>query len=735
MHFVFNEFALDTEQKVLWMNGNIVPLSPKAFDTLRLLVEGEGRIVTKQEFMEALWPDSFVEDSNLTQNIFVLRKVLGSSPDGRPYIETIPKRGYRFVGTLRREEAFSASRRAEAAEAPGAAPEPSVETEIGPEPVSGSLPEIESLDPGRVDPSALQAKRPPRKVFWRLVFAGTSALVLIAAYLALHWEPRPRVGGYLKLTNDGRSKDLFLTTATLVEDQKNIYFTEVKGNQSFLAQVPSGGGEVSYDAPSLSNVHVISLSADGRALLFGANWGSGELQPLLQKDLQTGATAPFLDIRAQDASWSSDRKRLAYAQAGKLFVRSADGATSLVASVKGLAYWPRWSPDGTVLRFTQNYDGFHDRLWEVGSDGKNLHQLLLSKDDNDHVCCGSWTRSGRGFVYLSVAPNNNSIHVRPEQAGVWNRWGQEPIDIPAAPLDRWIAPIPSLDGKHVFAIGEELHGQLVRIDPTTRRPEPFIGGISAEGVSFSPDGKNIAWTSYPEGTLWRSRSDGSGRVQLTQAPLLARFPRWSPDGGTIVFTAARPGSDWQLYTLPASGGEAKLLLHEPAGQGVATWSPDGKELAFGHLVNSAREPSDRFSIEILHRADGQIVPVPGSAGLWTARWSPDGRFLSAVTLDNHTLRLYDTAKGTWTDLAHGNINDVVWSPDSASLFFDTNIGADPILYRVQLSQRKAEAWADLRNLRRAAFFGPWLGVTPDGAPLLLEDTSIEELYSVSINLP
>ena len=104
MRFVFNQFVLDCDQGVLWREGDLVPLPPKVFETLSLLVQAGGRVVTKEEFMESLWPQSFVEDGNLTQNIFVLRKALGSSPDGRPYIDTVPKRGYRFVGATARQE-------------------------------------------------------------------------------------------------------------------------------------------------------------------------------------------------------------------------------------------------------------------------------------------------------------------------------------------------------------------------------------------------------------------------------------------------------------------------------------------------------------------------------------------------------------------------------------------------------------------------------------------------------
>jgi Tol biopolymer transport system component len=499
--------------------------------------------------------------------------------------------------------------------------------------------------------------------------------------------------------------------------------------------VPFEGGEVAYGSTPSANYHLIGSQPGGRALMFGANWPADINYPLLSKDLVTDRFARVFNINAQDGSWSPDGKAFAYAQVENLYVRAADGSTSLVASVKGVAYWLRWSPDGSKIRFSESSQGFHDRMWEVNSAGGQLHQILLSRGDTDHICCGSWTADGRGFVYLSVGANNSSIHVRSENESSWGRWTGSTIDIPAAPLDKWIAPVPSPDGKHVFVIGEQLHGKLVRINPATREPEPFVSGISAEGLSFSPDQADVAWTAYPEGTLWRSQSDGSNRVQLTQSPLIARFPRWSPDGRTIVFTGARPGSDWQLYTVPANGGKVKPVLFEAASQGVATWSPDGKSLVFGHLVNSGTEKNRHLDIQIVRLADGKTTLLAGSAGLWTARWSPDGQFISAVTEDGHTLKLYDVRERVWSDLAHGNINDVVWSPDSRSLFFDTGLGAQPAVYRVRLMDGKLETWATLPNFRRAGFFAPWLGMGPDGAPILLEDAGVQELYSVAVNLP
>src|SRR5262245_29175424 len=100
-HFYeFGPFRLDLEQRLLSDEGETVILAPKVFETLVLLIEKKGQLVTKEDMMKTLWPNRYVEEANLTQNIFMLRKILGEGPDKAHYIETIPKRGYRFIGTV-----------------------------------------------------------------------------------------------------------------------------------------------------------------------------------------------------------------------------------------------------------------------------------------------------------------------------------------------------------------------------------------------------------------------------------------------------------------------------------------------------------------------------------------------------------------------------------------------------------------------------------------------------------
>ncbi|MBD0372024.1 MAG: transcriptional regulator, partial [Pyrinomonadaceae bacterium] len=102
--YEFGAFRMDVAERVMFCDGALVPLTPKAFDILLVLVERSGHLVEKSEIMDAVWPDTFVEEANLTQNIFTLRKVLGRRDNKRPFIETVAKRGYRFIAEVKKLE-------------------------------------------------------------------------------------------------------------------------------------------------------------------------------------------------------------------------------------------------------------------------------------------------------------------------------------------------------------------------------------------------------------------------------------------------------------------------------------------------------------------------------------------------------------------------------------------------------------------------------------------------------
>ena len=146
-------------------------------------------------------------------------------------------------------------------------------------------------------------------------------------------------------------------------------------------------------------------------------------------------------------------------------------------------------------------------------------------------CCGRWTPDGRFFVFLSQgalysAYSNlpaSQLWVLDERRGLLRRPPTEPVQLTSGPI-RWNTSIPSKDGTKIFAHGVILRGELDRYDAQSGRPQPYLGGISADQVTFSRDGQFVAYVTFPEGILWRANRDGSHPVQLTDTPLYPLNP-------------------------------------------------------------------------------------------------------------------------------------------------------------------------------------------------------------------
>ncbi len=690
------ELKLDTGE--LWNDGVAVRLQPQPARVLSLLVSRAGQLVPREEIHNLLW-DSRAQldfDAGLNYCIRQIRSALGDTSASPQFIETVPRKGYRFLPRV--------------------------------------TPVVDAPEPSAAEPE--QPARVGRaSILRRSLFA---AVVLVPAICGL-WTYRnspartaitPRVRSYQRLTNDGRQKDIFLLEAPIFWDGQHILFTETVDNKSVLGQVDWHGGDTVSRAVPFPQAGLLDFSRSRNEFLFGSIWQSIDQHSIEVQSITGGPAHELAGISAQDASWSADGKRLAFADGNSVFLADGDGSHARrVASVDGVTSWLRWSPDGQSVTFSENGLGFQHRVWQVGINGGLPQRLLAGSRWSDQVCCGSWI-DAKYFVFLVVEGGRANIWIARDP-----RHMDQAVQLTSGALDYWRGASPEGDGHRILAMGEQLQGRLVRIDPSSRRPTVYLNGLSAEGVAFSPDTKWIAYTGFPDGTLWRSTSAHTDKHQLTERPMIARFPRWSPDGHTIAFVASIPGGDWKQYLIHSDGTGLRLLNPDDASQGVPSWSPDGKALAFGGVIRHLHKEDEAFGIHVKHLQSGVTETLPGSQGLWTARWSPDGRYVAAVTIDDKELRLFDFESRIWRHLASAEINDVVWSPDSRYIFFDTQYGAEPKIYRVQVVDDKLETWADLSGFRRAGFFEPWLGVDNSGAPILLEDVGVQEIYRIELQLP
>jgi len=284
----------------------------------------------------------------------------------------------------------------------------------------------------------------------------------------------------------------------------------------------------------------------------------------------------------------------------------------------------------------------------------------------------------------------------------------------------------------LFVLGEEPRVELLRYDLQTRRFDPFLAGLSAGPVDFSFDGKWVAYVSYPDMTLWRSRVDGSDKMQLTFPPMRAYEPRWSPDGSQIVFMDVRFDSPWKIYLLSSSGGSPEVLTQTNTHEGDATWTPDGMSIVFGK--------TDKISNAAIYRLDlktRRVSSIPGTDGLFSPRVSPDGRYISALTFSNTKLMLFDINTNRWSSLAEGeHVGYNEWSHDGKYIYMRENRGGAGELVRVRLKDRVLEHVLSLKGFPQLAdIYASWIGLTPDDAPLLMRDRSVQEIYALDLNFP
>jgi Tol biopolymer transport system component len=442
-----------------------------------------------------------------------------------------------------------------------------------------------------------------------------------------------------------------------------------------------------------------------------------------------------------DAALSPDGQHVVFSKPGELGTARNDGTdVRKLASVPGTPFFPRWSPDGSRIRFTLGQGPYPvsrysasqlaaSRLWEISADGNDLHELFPTW--RDAQCCGNWTRDGRYFLFQAAKDGISSIWSVREKMSPFEKGRGKPIQLTSGPMNTYGA-VPSPDGKRLFVAGIQPRIEITRYDLESKTFVPFLTGISAEGLDFSRDGNWVTYVSYPDATLWRSTLDGGQRLQLTTPPLHANLPRWSPDGKQIAFMSYVQGQPQQISIVRAEGGVPQQVTKGDDSSYDPTWSADGRLLAFGR---SRRQTLAKLNIELLNLATRKISALPGSDGLWSPRWSPDGHYIAALSTDTRTILLFDVGSQKWTELAKANFGYPTWSRDSRYIYFDT-LGKDAAFYRVRIRDGDVERIVSLSGLtRKMGAFGPWAGLGPHDAPLVTRDAGFDEIYALNWEAP
>lgn len=697
----FGLYEVDLALQELRKSGVKVKLHEQPFQILALLLERPGEIVTREEIQKRLWDsNTFVDfDIGLNSAVKKLRQALGDESDNPRFIETLYRRGYRFLAPVQSEPMSAAAF-------------PAIPSNGEARAVGALRSEAQTVS----KPSGGESSR-------RLWFSfATLALLALGSLVGYGIRPPvlPRVTGYQEITHDGRQK------YDLATDGERLYIAETGSGHFEIAQVSSAGGETSFLSTPFTNVMLGGIVPDGSALLIGDFHGTDKQAQVWFLPLPTGAPRRLETVVAASLAPEPDGRKIIFSDGKAIYEAAVDGTNlKKLFSTNGSAYNIGVSPDAAHICFNlTNTDTGTSTLWMADRDGSNLHPLFPASTDT-HDSTGRWTPDGRYLLFERYRGGHSNIWVLPWSKS-WLGHDPKPLQLTNGPLDFGI-PLPSRDGKKIFAVGARPRTEMVRFDGQSGF-KPYMNDLSITDLDFSRDGQWITYVSVPDRSLWRSRMDGSQRLQLTDpGKIRASLPRWSPDGKQIAFMGRTNTSNWRAYLISSNGGPFQDLVPKASSGFDPNWMPDGKSI----VLSLANLGPTAQGVSLLDLQTGKTSDLPDSGLYFSPRPSPDGKLIAAITTDSGTLMLFDVATQRWTELVKLPIGYPSWSRDGRYIYFDSILSEDPAFYRLRISDRKLERLVSLSGIRR--FWGEmaeWSGLAPDDSLLLTRDASNQEVYAI-----
>ncbi|MGH9800955.1 MAG: DPP IV N-terminal domain-containing protein [Blastocatellia bacterium] len=716
--YEFGPFLLDAGERLLMREGRMVPLSPKVFDTLLALVENSGRIVGKEELMQLLWPDTFVEESNLTQNISQLRRALGDGNGDGQFIETIPKRGYRFAANV--------GLVADAAPVMSFAANGHALAE--PETNGEALPPFEEIAPAAFSRKRLLATAG--------LLAISLAIVAGAFWIAYrrsnnHGKTAFRQISPAKLTTSGKALQATISrdgkySAYVAEDgdQQSLWVRQVATNSSSqvvasaeiifsgvtfspddnfiyyvarprggvmgkLYQVPLLGGtprEVMNDVDS-----PITFSPNGQFFAFVRNFPQQRETSLIVAKLDGTEDRKLLTKKRPEAlslqgpSWSPDGRTIACASAK--FLPSESSVQVLAVNVEDGSAQPigdqTWSSIGQVA-WLGDGSGVVFSAWRRISAiyGDQLYLLTYPKGEMRRVTNDMTSYEGvsvtadSGLLVSRRSDKVSSIWVVPENGTGFDTG--KATQIKSGFGDNYSERFGldwTPDGRLLF--GAHASGNLDVWSTTadgkqqrqlTRDTQTDIMPVA------TADGRHIVFVSERAGSshIWRMDAGGSNPKQLTRG-LGDALPSLSPDDRWVVYSSVTSGK-LALWKVSIDGGEPVQLSQKLMTRPVV--SPDGKRIACFYQD----EKDNRGKIALLPFDGGEPVVVEkmGLPEFSILRWSPDGRALTYIATNNGASNIWSKPidggeARRLTNFTSDQIFRFAWSRDGKSLACERGI--------------------------------------------------------------
>lgn len=704
----FSSFELDLRAGELRKHGIRIKLQDQPFQVLALLIENPGDIVTREQLRDRLWPaDTFVDfDHSLNSAVKKLRQALSDDPDVPRFIETLPRRGYRFIAP------------------------------VGNGSESGSLTGLKeqsaNSSPSLQTVAATASTLPARgSHHWKLWVAGAFGFVLALALV--YWFRPPR-----------------LTTARNAEPIRLVPLTTYSGEFSKGSFSPDGN-EIAYSwegdqGDQGTDIYIKELgvekplqitrnfgfnffpvwSPDGRYIAF-LHGNNGEEPGIFVMPALGGPPRRVHEVNhnltcTPSLSWSGDGRFLIFAernagqpcQVRRLTIEDLSVRSLSSPPVPSTGDWDaQYSPDGASIAFIRNTKDVED-IYVMNAAGGTPRRVTF---DNRLMSGIAWTPDSKELIFSS---NRGGAS--------WGLW-RVAVDGAAMPerlsvgSERAYMPTVSLRGNRLAYASGAWNENIWRvpIGPGHHggKPEKFItSSMSEEGPQYSPDGKHIAFQSTRSGNfeIWRADADGSNLVQLTSfgGPLTGT-PRWSPDGSHISFDT-RPGPHPNVHIISADGGPPRRFTNDSADECVASWSHDG------HWIYYASNRSGAWQVWKRTVDGGQPVQVTKNGGFAPLE-APDGKSIYYTKFDEHGVWQVPIVGGAETRIIQDEPFKGYWGyfavgPDGLYFIGDT---ATPNKHQAgfKFYDFATKKITNICDMEKGPYEGaPGLSVSPDGRYIL-----------------
>lgn len=715
--YEFDDFRVDPNQKCLWHGEKIVSVTPKAFDTLVVLLENKGRVVDKDTLLNQVWTDTFVEEATLAQNISTLRKTLALQPNGKQFIETIPRRGYRFVGEVREivddEEIFV------------------VETHR----------QTRIISQEEIHNSA-EINQPKTKNKFLL---GTAVLVcvtlLVGSFFAFRqYFPLKKMADeqfrefqISKLTSSGNINKIAISS-----DGKYLALVEKNNNLStlFLRQA-SNANQIELIPPTKDDFIGVTFSPDNEFIFYAVyepldEKGQIKIGVLYKVPILGGTRTEVLKDIDSPVALSPDGKKYAFIrgipaekQSALMIFDCASTAGEIKLTTRPLRQRftenaPIWSPDGkTIASAALNSKDSTNKMEIIVTNVANGEQTSLTQETWDWLGQMAWLADGSGIAVTSYGENSPNItdeiwiisypsgKSRQVTNGINGFFGlgitANSNSLVTVKSDRlvslWVAPKDKLneakmirktsidgtlfklginwtpDGKIVYSTAQSGDADIWIMEADGNNPKQLTDNEIADyAPKVSPDGRYIVFISnrLGERNLWRMNIDGTNVIQLSNLPN-SIFPSISPDSNLVYFSAIDSNTNRPtLRKVSINGGEvirmSDLLTISPQ------ISPDGKYLACYYPENGDKNARN-LKLTLLSPADATIIKQFDDSGENSPfRWTPDSRAISYSNSSNGVPNLWlQPIDGSNPQKITDSTNEGIflhdWSKDGKNLVF------------------------------------------------------------------